>query len=168
MESEAPPEFTLALRGYDREQVDAYAATMQRLLEETEHRARAAEARLARGEGDDRFTGRLGAILKLAEEEAADRRLTARRDAEKLVEEGRGRAEGMLTAARHQAEERAEEIMARAEEDARRMVSDAEARRREQESAAALIERRYSDIQGAMDRLRTVLSDDERTQRGAA
>jgi cell division septum initiation protein DivIVA len=168
MEMEALPEFTLALRGYDREQVDAYAATMQRLLEEAERRAHDAESRLARGDADSRYTGRLAAILKLAEEEAADRRLAARRDAEALVEEGRGRAEAMLAGAREQAEARAEEILSRAEEDARRMVADAEARRHEQEAAAALIERRYSDIQGAMERLRAVLGEDGQPQRGAA
>lgn len=96
----APPDFAIALRGYDREQVDAYAAQMQHQLAEAATRVREADLSGPHGGSvDERLAGRLAAILKLAEEEAEARRAGAQRDARALLDRARVEAEQIREAA---------------------------------------------------------------------
>lgn len=177
------PVFAIALRGYDREQVDAHVGQLQRLLEQAEARAGEAEPQAPRGQHpDDGLSGRLAAILKLAEEEAGARRAAAQRDAALVIDDSRRRAEELLTSARRHAEGQAEAIVAEAEAEARRMVEDAardarrvteeaEQRRLADEAAAADAQRRYAEVEEAMSRLRATLVPevvDIRSARGAA
>jgi hypothetical protein len=76
------PEFTAAIRGYDKLQVDEYVAHLQEFAEDAEARARAAESELE----VTRHTTvgpRVGEIFELAVTEAKDLQDRARTEREK-------------------------------------------------------------------------------------
>lgn len=165
MNLELQPSFSVQLRGYDREEVDEYAATLRRMLDEArrrlteleraleeDHREEGAEPRTESAASSFRaLSGRMAAMLELAEEEAAEIRLQAQQEAEALraaaatdVEEvrtaregaeqeaeavvtaAREQAEDLLSRSRRHAEDQAEAIVAQAEDDARRILEEAE------------------------------------------
>lgn len=137
------PEFAIALRGYDREQVDAYAAQVQRLLEKAAARIREAERGAVRGEHtDERLGGRLAAILKLAEEEAGARRAAARRDANVVLDRAQLEAERIVAAAAGEVEH-VRASAANAQRDADHVVD--EGRRRAEEMLTSA--RRHAESQ---------------------
>ena len=107
-EEEAPPTFDLVRRGYDRHQVDGHLAWLEERLRETESLRSAAEHAAARaaaeaaGARDEleqnrpdwaSFGERIGSILRLAEDEAAELRQRGARDAEHLAADARRMAE---------------------------------------------------------------------------
>ena len=95
------PEFAVALRGYDRTQVEAYVARLHQRLAETQRAPApadpddvvtgelpAVEAQ-PRDDDFDRLGARISTILRLAEEEAAERRDRGAAEAEELVTRAR-------------------------------------------------------------------------------
>ncbi len=129
------PEFAVALRGYERTQVEAYVARLHQRLAEAERRAETTDAPAAdrpdpvRGAQPDdvdtgelpvpgaaaeddfaRLGGRVAAILRLAEEEAAERRARGEQEARELLDRARTDAEEL----RRSVEGAAEEVPRRA------------------------------------------------------
>jgi hypothetical protein len=126
----ATPEFTTAIRGYDRLQVDEYVAHLQEFAEDAESRARAAESELE----VTRHTTvgpRVGEIFELAVTEAKDLQDRARTECEEKIAEGREKA-ATIVAEAHEREAEASATIEREKEAARREI-DAERRRAELE-----------------------------------
>lgn len=101
------PEFTVAMRGYDRLQVSDYIERLRDYAAELEDRVaraetRAAEADRALGEANTpaALAPRLERILALAEEEAAETRRAAHEDADDARRAAREEAASMLASAR--------------------------------------------------------------------
>ncbi len=175
--------FDVVLRGYSRGQVDEYVRRTRRQLEELQtrvHRAdrEADDVRLDRDRARNELAAahrklesrepsyedlgeRLTQILRLAQEEAAERRSEAQTDADRIrtdaeeavrdinrdVEEKRSSAEGDAERLRAEAREEAERVRSEAEDSAERarreaqeqadqVVAEAEQRRRELEQYA--------------------------------
>ncbi|HEY0558897.1 MAG: hypothetical protein JWM48_1455 [Mycobacterium sp.] len=108
---EGQPEFTVVLRGYDRNQVEDYLDSIAAFVSDAEHRARTADARVAAAqqraevaheraqrleaqlekarESSGSYTGlgeRIQRMLEMAEEESADLIATARAEVAELEE----------------------------------------------------------------------------------
>jgi len=141
------PEFAVALRGYERTQVEAYVARLHQRLAEAEGRSETTDPPGDRpdprpGGPDDvdtgelpvpgavveddfaRLGGRVAAILRLAEEDAAERRARGEREAQELLDRARTDTEEL----RRSVEGAAEEVRAAragAEEDARAILDGA-------------------------------------------
>lgn len=100
------PEFTTALRGYDRMQVDDYIDRLQNLVAQAEDRMRDAEL----GEPDVRTEvgPRLTQIFELATEEAREVRVEARQEATETLDGAREQAEALVEEAEHSAAKRTE------------------------------------------------------------
>jgi hypothetical protein len=139
------PEFTAAIRGYDKLQVDEYVAHLQEFAEDAEARARAAESELE----VTRHTTvgpRVGEIFELAVTEAKDLQDRARTECEKKIAEGREKAAKIMAEAHDRAAE-ASAAIEREKDDARTEI-EAERRRagleveQLRETKAAL----YSDL----------------------
>ena len=96
-DQQRPLEFSIALRGYDRVQVDEYIDRLHGLLEEAEDRVRRAEAPQDSGQHAE-VGPRITKIFELARAEAADLRDAARRDASETIRTAREQAEGLLLA----------------------------------------------------------------------
>jgi cell division septum initiation protein DivIVA len=97
---QAAPDFSHALRGYDRPQVDEYLASVREYTIQVEDRARAAESallqcqrELASSPGTAGISQRLAAILQLANEEAEEIRAQARAHAEATTQQAASEAE---------------------------------------------------------------------------
>lgn len=154
------PEFAIALRGYDREQVDAYAAQVQRLLEEADVRVREGELPAPRGENaDERLGGRLAAILKLAEEEAGVRRAAAQRDATAILDRARSEADRIRAAAAGEVEH-VRASAANAQRDANLVVDEGRrvaeellvsARRHAESQADAIVAEAEAEVRRMLD-----------------
>jgi cell division septum initiation protein DivIVA len=86
------PEFTIAIRGYDRFQVDEYIARLQRLLDSAEERARAAEAQT----GHAGVGPRIDRIFELAVAEADELREQAKHDAEHRRASAKAKADAVV------------------------------------------------------------------------
>jgi DivIVA domain-containing protein len=122
------PQFAVADRGYDREQVDDFVSRLQQKLDDARERLRVAEAdhalafeglqrrieeleaaeitgEPATTERDYRALGtRIGHMLELADAEADALRARAARDAEEVVAGARRDAEEIVAGARREAE----------------------------------------------------------------
>lgn len=116
------PDFAVALRGYDRQQVDAHLADLQSQLDAAQERlsaARRENAELARRQSTS-APSLAGALFRRLEQEAGDLRQQAAQDAERIRAEAVARARAVQTAAEEQAlglvdEARAEAARLRAE-----------------------------------------------------
>jgi hypothetical protein len=154
------------LRGYDRVEVDRYVrglleenATLRRDLEAgptvQRNGASAAGPRPSPTSphydvdtrAEDSFGFRAEKLLRLAEQEAADMRTVAARDAEAVEAAARQRAEEQLRAA----EAQAEDIHARASE-------EAASSRRQVSQEAARLDRLYRSTKGELRRLAELLN----------
>jgi hypothetical protein len=150
------PRFDHVLRGYDRVQVDQY---VRGLLEENAGLRRDLETvRAARPSptsrhydvdtpAEDSFGFRAEKLLRLAEQEAAEMRTGAARDAQAVEAAASGRAEEQLRAA----EAQAEDIRARASKEA----ADAE---KQVSQEAARLDRLYRGTKGELRRLAELLN----------
>lgn len=162
MTPEPQPAFSIAMRGYDRTQVDEYTGRLRQLLDEAEQRAfvsgpdgtvAPSPPRQDASAADfDALGERISAMLRLAEEEAEDRRSRARHEAETVVARAHGEAEdvrrtaesdvqalrnskaeaqaeakGILDAAREQAEDLLGRARRHAEDQAEGIIAQAEA-----------------------------------------
>ena len=92
-----PLEFSIALRGYDRIQVDEYIDRLHALLEQAEDRVRRAEAPHDSAQVAE-VGPRITQIFELAREEADELRERARNEANELVRRARHEADALLRA----------------------------------------------------------------------
>ncbi|HWF34149.1 MAG TPA: DivIVA domain-containing protein [Solirubrobacteraceae bacterium] len=96
------PEFTIAIRGYDRLQVDEYVERLQKLVSEAEDRVRTAES-----DTDSRSHAsigpRLAEIFELAGAEARELRGNAEQEAKKRVADAKAYAKEIISEARENA-----------------------------------------------------------------
>ena len=164
------PVFRVRTRGYDRHQVDNYAAwaetellTVRREVEHLLNRVVACSAELAisrravdapRAEEPPDVSDRASEMLRLASEEAAALTDAAADEADRILAEARMEAEARLQKARairEMAVEAADEICARAHREAGEILrAAAEERDRAAEAAAA----RLAVVQAEVDDLR--------------
>lgn len=187
----SPPEFPVAMRGYERNQVDAYVEDLRRRLDEAERLKAApptqeppepapANGRTRRG-ADANLTAlgeRVTQILQLAEDDAADRRERGERDAETLRSQAKAEADQLLQAAQNEAEElRASLTSARNEAETVRAAARDEAEvvrgnARQEAQDLLLRTRRHADDQAesivakAESEARRTLEDMQRVVRG--
>lgn len=98
------PQFAVAIRGYDRLQVDEYIDRLTDMVADAEQRAREAEADLEYS----RHTSvgpRVAQIFDLAVEEVRELREQAADEVDRLRSDAQAEAEGILERARARAEE---------------------------------------------------------------
>lgn len=131
--SEASAPFDSALRGYQRQQVDAHIEAVERLLVQIEERLQRVDQnmRALPAEPERRELSEFGAlgeriamILDLAQQEADERLRRVDSDAEAIVDDARARSQGVL----RQAESEAEDLRAQvqgARDEAERIRSGA-------------------------------------------
>jgi hypothetical protein len=140
------PEFTAAIRGYDRLQVDEYIDRLQDLVAEAEDRARAAESELEFSRHST-VGPRVTEIFELTIAEAKELREKTDADINQARTEARAEVDRLLTAGR----EEAVEIKERAEQERDQVLTRLEAERRR----AELEIKRLDEIKLAMlDELR--------------
>ena len=101
----ANPEFTIAIRGYDRLQVDEYLYRLQQLLAAAEERVRMAEKHTEHSA----VGPRVAQIFELANAEADDIRDEAEREVKARVTQARQKAEKIVRGAKRAAAEAAEQ-----------------------------------------------------------
>lgn len=174
--SQDMPEFATVMRGFDRGQVEDYVARMHdflhdaekravtaaRSLAEAEHRAARLEEELARSRQTsgvpEQLGQRLTEILRLAGEEAADVRASARAQADELVQGARAKAQAQL----EEAGRRAEQQLQQAREQAERLVTEArkegEAVRVHHEKSLEDLTRRRDEVASELERVREILA----------
>ena len=174
--SQDMPEFATVMRGYDRGQVEDYVARLHDFLHDAEQRAVTAmrrqaqsEHRIARLEQElgqarqapgvpEQLGQRLTEILRLAGEEAADVRASARAQADELVQGARTKAQAQL----EEAGRRAEQQLQQAREHAERLVAEArqesEAVRVHHEKSLADLTRRRDEVAAELERVREILA----------
>jgi cell division septum initiation protein DivIVA len=102
------PEFTVAIRGYDRLQVDEYIERLQKLLGEAEGRVTVAETNHELGSHAS-IGPRLAEIFELAGAEAKDLRTTANREAKERLAAARADAKEIVRSARETAKATSEQ-----------------------------------------------------------
>ncbi len=120
------PQFSSAMRGYDRLQVDECVASLLERLAEAQERARVAEAEI--GEGAPASIGpRVTEIFELALAEAGELRERARTEAADVRAQVQAEASEMLAGANR----RCDDLVATAERDAESLMVEARAQREE-------------------------------------
>lgn len=97
------PEFAVAMRGYDRVQVDDYVARLQTLVAEADERVRVAESRIEAG-AHATVGPRVTQIFDLAIAESEDLRTRVQAQADALLADARTRAEELVATAEREAE----------------------------------------------------------------
>jgi cell division septum initiation protein DivIVA len=124
------PEFTAAIRGYDRLQVDEYIARLQDLVAEAEDRGRAAESELEFSRHST-VGPRVTEIFELAIAEAKELRSKAITDCDRARTDARAEVDRLVSGAR----EDASAIKEQAQRDREDVLTElaAERRRREEE-----------------------------------
>jgi len=127
------PEFTAAIRGYDRPQVDDYIDRMLNLVAEAEDRARAAESELEFSRHST-VGPRVTEIFELAIAEAKDVQSKTTAECQRIWADARAEAERIVTKARDEASE----IRQESERERERVAAELEA---ERQSAAREVER---------------------------
>jgi cell division septum initiation protein DivIVA len=156
------PEFSFAMRGYDRPQVDEYVASLLAQLAEAEERARVAAAQLDVG-APATIGPRVTQIFDLALAEAGELRERARRETEELREGVRSETEELLAAANR----RCDDLVSAAEHDAENIIAQARAQR-EESLAETERERELASAQViALERRKGKLVDELRRLQGA-
>jgi hypothetical protein len=140
------PEFTAAIRGYDRLQVDEYIVRQQDLVAEAEDRVRAAESELE----FSRHTTvgpRVTEIFELAIAEAKELRGKTATECDRARADARAEIDRLLSGSR----EEASEIKGQAESEREKVLTQLEAERRRKEQE---IERLDATKETMLDELR--------------
>lgn len=139
------PEFSLALRGYDRDQVDGYVQRLQLLLQEAELRAREAESAAPHPAGKVRA---LHLVPDPTDEAPArDEDTVQPPDAEtaaqaaNVLEQARKRAQAMID----EATRTAEETRRRSAQEERRLIAQLQHERELLRQELAQLEQRLAD-----------------------
>ena len=156
------PDFSLTLRGYDRQQVDDYVLRLTRDLQDVHERALAAEQRPASSSGPGSFDDlglHVAGVLQHAAQEAerireearaeteAARRTAAHEEAaagaqrDALLAEARGRADQLLRRVQAHADRQAEQTLLGLEDE------------------AGALRREVADLQRTRDKAMTMLRD---------
>lgn len=148
------PEFTIALRGYDRGQVDDYIEYLQRLVLDAEARAREAETEYV---FDEHATvgPRVAEIFALADAEARGLRAQVNEEARELL--GKAREEGRAIV--ESAERAAREVKRRAQRDQEEIVAEFQRDRNRIRDEAVALEQRKAEAIAEIGRLRDTLSE---------
>ena len=127
--NEERPQFAVAIRGYDRLQVDEYIDRLTEMVSEAEQRAREAEADLEYS----RHTSvgpRVAQIFELAVEEVRELREQAAEEAERLRGSAQEEADEILVRVRFKAEELQAELDAELDR-SRASINELDARKEE-------------------------------------
>jgi cell division septum initiation protein DivIVA len=127
--NEERPQFAVAIRGYDRLQVDEYIDRLTEMVSEAEQRAREAEADLEYS----RHTSvgpRVAQIFELAVEEVRELREQAAEEAERLRGSAQEEADEILVRVRFKAEELQAELDAELDR-SRAAIDELDARKEE-------------------------------------
>lgn len=148
------PEFTIALRGYDRAQVDEYVEYVQRLITNADARVRDAETEYVFDQ-HAAIGPRVAEIFALAEAEARELREQVTTEATEIVSEARVEAKAIIDAAEHAARETRE----RAQRDHDEMLAEFERDRDRIREEAVALEWRKAEAIGELNRLRAVLGE---------
>jgi cell division septum initiation protein DivIVA len=146
------PEFTAAIRGYDRLQVDEYVERLHSLLTEAEHRARTAEDDL---EFSRHATvgPRVSQIFDLAVAESQELRQRVQREADELHTDARQDAERILSAA----QDDEAEIRARTEQERQELLAEMDRQREAAGEQLLVLEQRRTRLLGELKRLHLAL-----------
>lgn len=146
------PEFTAAIRGYDRLQVDDYIERLQQMAAEAEERARAAEA--SREDTTHTEIGpRVTQIFELATAEAREVREAARREAEELRTRARRDAKAIVDGAEENAQRKTQD----ATRDHKAMIAEFEHERERMRDEVHALEERRNAVLGELRRLHETL-----------
>ena len=159
--NEERPQFAVAIRGYDRLQVDEYIDRLTEMVSEAEQRAREAEADLEYS----RHTSvgpRVAQIFELAVEEVRELRGQAAEEAERLRGSAQEEADEILVRVRFKAEELQAELDAELDR-SRTAIDELDARK--QESIREL--RRLQEALSAAAGLVTLESEPAEAKRAA-
>jgi cell division septum initiation protein DivIVA len=146
------PEFTTAMRGYDRLQVDEYVASLLALVAELEERARAAESQLGMG-APATIGPRVTQIFDLALAEAAELRERVQAEADALLADADRRRDEIVAGAERDAESIRVQVHAQREE------ARAELEREHELASAQVValERRKGKLVDELRRLQVAL-----------
>jgi cell division septum initiation protein DivIVA len=146
--AKSQPEFTAAIRGYDRLQVDEYVERLHGLLDEAEQRARSAEDDL---EFSRHATvgPRVSQIFELAVAESQELRQRVQGEADQLRAGARQDAERILSAADHDEAE----IRARTEQERQELLEEMERQREAGREQVLVLEERRTKLLGELKRL---------------
>lgn len=173
MTFELQPTFTTAMRGYDRAQVDEYTTKLRLMLATAQQRAASAqraEETAPNRDGDERPAGldfdafgeRIAAMLRLAEEEAADRRRRGQEDSQAVVAGAKEEAEEIRRSATLDVEQ-LRQTKANAQRDAKAILDNAReqaedllgrARRHAEDQAEGIIAQAEADARRILDEAR--------------
>ena len=142
------PQFTLAMRGYDRLQVDDYIDRLRSLVADAEERARTAESEL---DFDRHATvgPRIAEIFDLAVAEAKELRERVDAQARTLLADAREQADRLLDEVHREAAELAD----RSRLEHGLLVEELERERSDREADVARLERRRQRLLGELRRL---------------
>lgn len=146
------PEFTIAIRGYDRVQVDAYIAHLQQRMSQAEQRARDAEAEYVFDQHAS-IGPRISEIFSLAENEARELRESVSHERSALLTAAKRQADEML----ENAERTTREMQQRARQDYETMVAEFERDRDRIRDEAIALEQHKSEALGELRRLRDLI-----------
>jgi len=149
---EGHPEFAVAMRGYERVQVDEFVAALQTLVAEAEERARVAESQLEAG-AHATVGPRVTQIFDLAIAETGELRARVRAQAEELLADARQRADELVAAA----EREAESITAQARAQGQEALAESEGERQAMREQVAALEARKSHLIDELRRLQAAL-----------
>ena len=146
------PEFTAAIRGYDRVQVDEYVERLHLLLGDAEERVRAAEDDL---EFSRHATvgPRVSQIFDLAVAESQELRERVQGETESMQAEARENAERIRIAAR----EDDKAIRARTEQEHEEMLDELDRQREAAQQQLAVLQTRRTELMNDLKRLHGAL-----------
>lgn len=147
------PEFTIALRGYDRLQVDEYVERLQSLVLEAEERVREAESERVFDE-HAQVGPRISQIFELAEEEAQELRGRLEREGKELREKARADARNIVEHAEQIAQEATDRQLGEHEQ----MLREFEQERDRIRQEVSALEQRKSSVLSELRRLQQLLS----------
>lgn len=146
------PEFAIAIRGYDRAQVDDYVQRLVQMLEEAEDRARHAESELEHS-AHASVGPRLSEIFDLAIAEARELRANAQRESRELIAAARSSAAELV----EEAQAKAQRITAEARAEHEEMLADFERQRELAQRSLEELEDRRAGVLGELRRLHEAL-----------
>jgi cell division septum initiation protein DivIVA len=146
------PEFTVALRGYDRLQVDEYIERLQKLLSEAEDRVADAESN-PDSSSHATIGPRLAEIFELAGAEARELRSSAEQESKKRVAGAKAYAKEIISEARDNARMTSEQAATEYET----MLTEYEQERDRIRGEVAELEQHRAAILGELRRLHNAL-----------
>jgi len=149
---EGHPEFAVAMRGYDRVQVDEFVAALQTLVAEAEERVRVAESQLEAGPHAT-VGPRVAQIFDLAIAETGELRARVQAQAEELLADARRRADELVAAA----DREAESITAQARAQGQEALAESEGERQAMREQVRALEARKSHLIDELRRLQAAM-----------